>query len=260
VWCPGRRPVVELRLLGRAEVRIDGRAVDHRNWDRARVRELCLHLSLVRTAPRDLVAQRLWPDLTSDAAARNLRVTLSYLLDVLEPERPKGKGSRLVIDRGSLTFADVDDLRIDVRQQVDAARTVLDALGMANEADVVSSARHLLQVDGGPLLGGAAAGEWLEVHDEERRSAVLRAVAGAGPVALASGHPDVAEGLGRLGLVEDPWAERLHQLVVLACLARDDLDGARRALRQALTVLDELGVRPERRTGDLARRLGMSIG
>jgi hypothetical protein len=79
----------------------------------------------------------------------------------------------------------------------------------------------------------------------------------AGPVALASRLPGLAEDLGRRGLDEDPWGERLHQMVVRARLMRDDLDGARRALRSALRVLGDLGVRPEPATEALTRQLGI---
>ena len=45
-------------------------------------------------------------------------------------------------------------------------------------------------------------------------------------------------------LTIDPWSEDGHRLVVEGRLARGDLDGARRALLEAISVLDDLGVAP----------------
>lgn len=100
----------------------------------------------------------------------------------------------------------------------------------------------------------------MEQADAARSEQVLRAALVGGPVLLRAGHPDLAEAVAEQGLVEDPWAERLHQVVVRARLARDDLDGARRALRRANRALVDLGVEPEVATIELGRLLGMVSG
>jgi hypothetical protein len=122
---------------------------------------------------------------------------------------------------------------------------------------VVRAARGFVRIPGGDLLGGVAAGEWIEQADEDRAEQVLRAGLAGGPVLLRAGHPDLAEAIAQRGLIEDPWAERLHQVVVRARLARDDLDGARRSLRRALRALADLAVRPEPATVELARLVGI---
>jgi DNA-binding SARP family transcriptional activator len=257
-WCEPAPPVVEVRLLGGAVVLLDRRPTDHRSWERARVRELCLYLALVADSSRDLAADRLWPALSSDAAAKNLRVTLSYLLDVLDPGRERGAGSDLVVDRaGVLALATGPRLSIDVRDQDRMMREVLEAAAVRDRAGVLGAARRLVRLPRGPLLGGAALGPWVEPIIRERRDLLLRAAAAAGPTALRAGDTDLAEALARRGLDEDPWAERLHQLMVRAALARDDLDGARRSVRDALAALDELGAEPEPATLDLARQVGL---
>lgn len=259
-WCEPAEPVIELHLLGGATVLRDRRPVRERSWERGRVRELCCYLALVENSSRDLTAERLWPDLTSEAASKNLRVTLSYLLDVLEPDRVRGAGTDLVTERdGVLTFAMTDRLRIDLRELLAGSRAVLAAALAGDERTVVRDARQLARLPRGPLLGGAAIGDWAEPYEHARRELVLRAVSAGGPIALRAGDADLAEALARRGLDEDPWAERLHQLVVRSCLARDDLDAARRALRHAWSVIAELGVRPERATADLARDVGLDL-
>lgn len=259
-WCEPQPPTVELRLLGLPTVLHDGRDIGHPDWERARVRELCLHLSML-TSARDQVAARLWPDLPREAAMRNLRVTLTYLLNVLDPGRAKGSTSTLVDDSaGTLSLSSSARLRIDVRDTTALAEQLRTGAASGDAAAVVRAARRLVRVPGGDLLGGVASSEWIERADEERSEQVLRAGLAAGPVLLRAGHPDLAEAIAQRGLVEDPWAERLHQVVVRARLAGDDLDGARRALRRALKALDDLGVRPEVATLDLARLVGIDAG
>lgn len=249
---------VELSLLGAASARRGDQLIEHSSWERTRVRELCLHLALVDDASRELAAAHLWPDLSSDAAARNLRVTLSHLLDVVDPDRPRGRGSDLIEDHsGVLRFEDVDRLRIDLRRATIAAREIMTADAGGDDRGLLAAARRLRREPLGRLLGGASVGEWVEPYLRHWTDLMAGAVATAAPVALKAGDPALAEELVQRGLQLDPWAERLHQMLVRARLAKDDLDGARRAWRVAVDHLDDLGVRPEAATLTLGRDLGL---
>ncbi len=259
-WCEPAEPVLEIRLLGGATVLRDRRVVREQAWERGRVRELCCYLALVDDSSRTLASERVWPDLSSAAAAKNLRVTLTYLLDVLDPDRERGEGSDLITDQdGTISLARTDRLRIDLRELLTRGRAVLRAAQAGDDHAVLREARLLVRLPTGPILGGATVGSWLDSHEQSRRELVLRAVSAAGPVVLRAGNAELAEMLARRGLEEDPWAERLHQTVARACLARDDIDAARRVLRRALEMIGELEVRPERATLDLARQVGIDI-
>ena len=257
-WCEPEPATVELRLLGTPAVLIDGQRTNPPGWERSRVRELALHLALVTSSSRDHIAARLWPDLDRGAANRNLRVTLTYLLDVLDPDRQKGTTSELVDDAaGTLSLRSSPRMRIDVRVSTELAEEIRRAALAGDPNRVVRAARELVRIPGGSLLGGSSVGEWVVEADAARADNVLRAGLAGGPVLVRSGHPDLAEAIAQLGLSEDPWAERLHQVVIRARLAQDDLDGARRALRRAFAALDDLHVRPEPATVELARLVGI---
>lgn len=259
-WCEPEPPTVELRLLGTPMVLHDGRDIGHPDWERARVRELCLHLALVTSSARDQIASRLWPDLAREAAGRNLRVTLSYLLNVLDPGRAKGGASPLLDDAaGTLALASSPRLRIDVRDTTLLAELIVAGAAAGDQPVVARAARRLVRLPDGDLLGGSASGEWIEQADRARGEQVIRASLAGGPALLRAGHAELAEALVERGLGQDPWAERLHQVVIRARLAVDDLDGARRALRRAQRALDELGVRPEPATLELARLVGVDL-
>ena len=64
------------------------------------MRALLLVLLARGGGTREELAGALWPDLDTAGALRNLRVTLSYLLAVLEPDRPDGAPSFFVRAEG----------------------------------------------------------------------------------------------------------------------------------------------------------------
>jgi DNA-binding SARP family transcriptional activator len=190
---------------------------------------------------------------------RNLRVTLTYLLDVIDPDRQKGSGSTFIDERdGQFRFARDPTVRIDLRRRNTIAAAIVHAGEVGAEREVVATARELTREPAGPLVGGTPLGDWVEPHRQRASELLLRAISVAGPLALRIGDHDLAEQLGEIGIRDDPWGERLHVLVVRARFARDDLDGARRALRRAFEALHDLGVRPERATINLARELGVT--
>lgn len=259
-WCVAVEPEVRIDLLGTPQVVVDGRRLEHPFWERGRVRELCLYLATVTGSSRAVAAERLWPDLDGAAAARNFRVTLANLLDVLDPDRRKGGGSSLVAERrGLISLVVADRLVIDVREERRNASEVVAAVAVADHLGMMAAARRLVRREGGALLDGTRLGEWADELDRDRRALLLRAVSGGAPVALLLGDHDLAEDLARRGLELDPWAERLHQVVVQACLARDDLDGARRGLRACIEALGDIDLVPEPRTVGLAEELGVVL-
>ncbi|MEM7276287.1 MAG: hypothetical protein AAF547_24645, partial [Actinomycetota bacterium] len=82
---PRRR--LEIRLMGSPSLLVDGLPVDDPHWRRERVRTLLAHLVVEPDTQRDTLARSLWPDSGLDDARNNLKVTMSYLGSMLEPDR-----------------------------------------------------------------------------------------------------------------------------------------------------------------------------
>jgi DNA-binding SARP family transcriptional activator len=221
------------------------------------VRELCLHLALVTDRSRAGVAAALWPDRSDKAAGSNLRVTLTHLLDAIDPDRA-GVGDRaLIVDgNGSLCFSRTAGIRIDLWDIVRHARAIL-AIPAHERPSLLAHARRLIANAPGPLLGGVATGEWLEPHRRRLDDLVIAASLHAGGHALAAGAHDLAHDLGQRALTVDPWSEPAHRLVVESRLRADDPAGARRALLYTVAVLDDLGVPMDPTTVELAYRVGL---
>ena len=255
-WCTSGAPLVTVSLLGTSTVHRGLRPVEHPAWRRSRVRELCLHLALVDDRSRGGVAAALWPDLEDHSAGRNLRVTLTHLLDVLDPDRERSQGSRLVADRaGTLSFAPGAALHIDLWEVEDQASSIV-ATPAPTRSALLAHARRLAQSDSGPLLGGSPIGEWLEPHRRRLDDLIVAAALLAGDHALAVSDAPLAEALAHRALAADPWSERAQRMVIEARLVNGDQDGARRAAERTVGSLEELGATPAPETVAVLRRVG----
>ena len=71
----------------------DGVPVDAPELRRARVRQLLSALAIRPVLTRDQAIELLWPGLDPAKAARNMRVTLTHLRRLLEPDRSGGDAS-----------------------------------------------------------------------------------------------------------------------------------------------------------------------
>jgi DNA-binding SARP family transcriptional activator len=258
-WCAGSEATVEVSLIGGALLKRNGTSINDPHWDRIRVRELCLCLAVTDGVSRDRILGWLWPDLPTAAAQRNLRVTLSYLLDALDPGRQRGTGSRLISDTGGLlALTRTDTLTIDIRTRSADCAALLRGQAKGDRTATLAAARRLVRHRVGPVLGGIPMGDWFEPFERDIQEQLLRALTKGAHQAAEVGDMPLASELAGLGLEVDPWAERLHVVLVNVLLRQDDLDGARRAMRRALHLLNSNGLEPETTTLRLARSLGVS--
>ena len=236
---------LELGLLGPTTLRRAGRPVDHPHWRRERVRALLLLLMTRGGGTREELAGALWPDLDSASALRNLRVTLSYLLAVLEPDRPDGAPSCFVRAEGSgLRLTGHEWLRVDAWEMERLLDLGAQAESLGEPSAALDGYRQAVELYRGPYLIDAGYEEWALPH---RDRLVARFVAGAvraGELTLAAGDHGEALHLASRALEAEPWSEPAHRLAVAAHVARGDRAAARRAMHTCLRQLDELGVPP----------------
>lgn len=242
---PGDGAARVLRLTGPAVVEVGGEVLDAPEWRRERVRALLALLCRTPTIGRAEAARRLWPELSDEAGANNLRVTLSYLHRVLEPGRAKGRPTVEVRATGNL-------LRFDGRPgwivDVEEFDRLADHAARDEAANVPSVAlRRYEEALGwyrGAYLEDVVASPEDEIERERLRSRFVRVATRAGALRLALGHVEDALRLAGRALGEDPWCEPALALVAAAHLEAGDRPAAVRALRRAEEVLDELGLPP----------------
>jgi LuxR family transcriptional regulator, maltose regulon positive regulatory protein len=247
---------VGLRVLGPVELCRDGEVVAAPQLRRERVRRLLGYLLTHDRPTRAAVAADLWPDLDPVAAGRNLRVTLTYLLAALEPDRREqdppyfvrssGPVLRLVVDEP----LEVDSVTFD-RHLDDAAR--LERQGALSAA--LAGYRRALDLWRTDYLPDVSGGDWLEWERDRLRGRFVAASVRAGELLLARGGTAPARALAERALGVDRCAEGAYQLLVTALLESGDRVSARRWQERCLRALDELGVPPHPRTAALGRRL-----
>ena len=103
---------VRIGVIGPVALWRDGAPVEHEHLRRRRVRELLCVLVARRQVRREELADQVWPDL--DDPGRNLRTTLNYLQQALEPERPATAPPYFVRSEGPwLTLVDDEHLSVD---------------------------------------------------------------------------------------------------------------------------------------------------
>jgi DNA replication protein DnaC len=201
-------------------------------------------------------ANLFWPDLEERAAANNLRVTMTYLLRVLEPARSAGEPAyHIRVDGQAVTLVTSDWLRIDAdrfnEHVTRAARAESDGTpSLALEHNLAAVALYR-----GETHEGVADADWIALEREHFRVRLVAAATRAGELLVARGDVDEAERVARRAIEVDPWAEDAYAVLVSVALARRDRSAARRTLDRGLAALTDLGVEPSEDTRRLRRRL-----
>jgi LuxR family maltose regulon positive regulatory protein len=251
----------EIAMLGPLALARNGEPVTDRDLRRERVRALLAFLVGHRTTSRAAITAAVWPDLDERHAANNLRVTMTYLLRVLEPGRPAREPAyHIRVDGQTVTLVTSDWLRIDVDRFNEhvtcAARAEADGTpSLALEHNLAAAALYR-----GDAHEGVADADWIALEREHFRRRFVAAATRAGELLVARGDADDAERVARRAVEVDPWAEDAYAVLVSAALARGDRSAARRALDRTLAALADLDVEPSEETRRLRRRLRGGTG
>jgi DNA-binding SARP family transcriptional activator/RecA/RadA recombinase len=252
---------IEIAVLGPLALARNGEAVTDRDLRRERVRALLAFLVGHRTTSRAAIRAAVWPDLDERAAANNLRVTMTYLLRVLEPGRSAREPAyHIRVDGQAVTLVTSDRLRIDVdrfnEHVTRAARAEADGTpSLALEHNLAAAALYR-----GEAHEGVADADWIAVEREHFRRRFVAAATRAGELLVARGVVDEAERVARRALEVDPWAEDAYAVLVSVALARGDRSAARRTLDRTLAALADLDVEPSDETRRLRRRVRGGTG
>jgi DNA-binding SARP family transcriptional activator len=247
---------LEISVLGPLVVAFDGAAATAPELRRTRVRALLTLLVVHGTLTRDAVTELLWPEHDAAAGARNLRVTLTYLRQLLEPERPAGEASfHLRADAGTITLQPSEHLTVDLwevrrlRRDADRSRDQGDSDRTITVLDAATAWWR-----GEPLADLAfVAGQEHEV--ERVRLQQLDCLLELSELRLVRDQAANALIHAERALALDPYSERAHRLAIAAALRTHDQQRTDSVTERALAMFDELGVEPEPTTRILLRHV-----
>ena len=233
---------LQLSLLGPVELLAGDGPVDAADWRRGRVRMLLAYLALNGPVSRSQLAFDLWPDLDLDGQSRNLRVTLTYLLRVLEPDRTARDASFFLRQHGNnISLHAGEWLGVDVWEFDDHCARARDADREGLPSSVLRHALRAVELWRDEPVE-LASEPWALASVEQRGLRLAATAVRAGELLLAQGDLDRVQDLADRALAVDPWLEAAHRLVVATHRARGDNLAARRALQRYRDAVHDLGV------------------
>ena len=225
----------ELKVLGVPGLTHQGLATRNPDWRRERVRELLLYLVLNPRTTRERVAGTLWPELPGARAAKNLRTTLTYLHQVLEPDRRVGDATWFVrVDGSEIELHDSLPVDLwDFRALVSQAEGH-EAAGQPRRAmPLYVQAAELWN---GDLMEGADQ-SWIDLDRIHTRSQFVRAACRGAELLLASSIPEEAISISRAALGADPWNMRAFDVLADSYAAIGDAAAANSVREMAQRAL-----------------------
>lgn len=209
-------------MLGAFGVVIDGRPVQDDAWKRTKAAGLVKILALAEghRLHKDVVADLLWPDLSAQAAASNLRKAMHFARAALgSPGAVRAHGDLLVLLPGADVSIDAERFEVDGRAALASSAGVAEALALYR----------------GDLLPDDRFAVWAEDPRDRLRTLYLRLLK------AAARWDDVVKA--------DPADEEAHRALMVRALDAGDRQGAIRQFERLCRRLRaDLGVGPEAAT------------
>jgi DNA-binding SARP family transcriptional activator len=239
---------LRIRTLGSFALWRGDQEVRDRDWRSSKARQLfqLLLTERGRALPRDRVLDALWPEMESDAAANNLRVTVNRFTKALEPDRPDGAPPTYVGQQSeTYSFNTASDHQIDSTEFAAAVAEGQRAERRGQRQAAVVSFRKAIELYGGPYLPDNMYEDWTVVERERLAMLFNDAATRLGALLLDEGAAHEVIGLAWRVLENEPAYEDAYRLLMRAHATLGERSTALRLYARCVSVLrDELGVEP----------------
>ncbi|WP_112261673.1 hypothetical protein [Lentzea terrae] len=228
-----------IEVIGPMRVTRNGVAVQAPELRRVRVRQLLGLLVLRPVLGREQAMDLLWPELDPASAARNLRVTMTHLRRLLEPDRAGGEASYCL-------RADGDTIRLVRGGMLAVDLWSFHELG---DAELLSEAVALWRGEPLPDLADLCEPEIARI-----RARHVHNLLALGELRLVTADPVEAWRFADCALALEPFEPRGHRLALAAALRARNPQRTVETRARVLDALRQLGVRPDRATEILLRQ------
>lgn len=241
-------PVLRIRLLGAFQIWRGDLLVGNNEWPNQKTKDLCKVLLTERghAIPQDRLMDLLWPDLAPASAANSLRVSISHLRRLLQPDLVRGPDSIFIHTRDEgYSFQVAPDCWIDVDAFLRGA-----AQGQAHERKADWGAATTAYQGAVALYLGAYLEEnpyddWAIGPRESLREAHLDLLSRLAECLSRLGHYRQALTACQKALSIDAMRESLYRQMMRYHYRLGQRDQALRAFERCRKVLvEELGVDP----------------
>jgi DNA-binding SARP family transcriptional activator len=235
----------------------DGVPVDAPELRRARVRQLLSALTVRPVLTRDQAIELLWPGLDPVKSARNMRVTLTHLRRLLEPDRSGGDASyHLRTDGDTIRLLPSEFLSVDLW-----TLDVLDKRAVQARADgdidrtaaLLADAVALWRGDPLPDLHHVRSPDIVVEIDQVRIRHVSHLLALA-ELRLVADDAAASFALAERALSLEPFDARGHRVALAAALRGRHPAQIAAAHRRVCSALRQIGVPPDPPTAILLRQ------
>ena len=254
------RPEHPLRIttLGRFAVECPP-GTELTGWDRReRVRDLLAELVIRRSVPRSDLAAAIWPDLSPEKAANNLRVNLHHVQQLLEPGRSTDTPPAYLQGTATGLRLSADDVTIDIDLFDARIAEALAAERRGSPSQALAHYEEACDLYRGEFLPGME--QESVVNERTRlRSVAHGALCRRGELVLARGEPEIALALAAAAQQLDEMSERAGRLAIRCHLAVGSTSAACAVARHVGDVLADARVEPDPETRRLLERLAAAV-
>lgn len=240
---PERRlPQMEIRVLGRPKLLLDGRPVSRAEWGGPLVKELFFFILEKGPVTRGEVGVAFWPDYSPGKVNSVFHSTMYRLRRVIPPEF-------VIYDR------DADLYLIDPSMEYwyDAHRyeEILEEATSAGPEAAENLYRQAIELWKGDYLAEFSS-EWCIAKREELRRKHVNALVQLARLCQKRNNYQEAATFYQRALQEDPFAEKIHRALMLCYLAAGERHMAiKHYLAYADYLLEEMAISPMKETVDL---------
>lgn len=254
-------PGYQLRVqtLGAFRVWRGENEIDPRAWKRDKARQLFQLLLTYRGRwlQREMIVERLWPDLAFEVTSRDFKIALNVLNKALEPLRAEDAPYSFIARNGKLYRIPPEaDLWLDAAVFEQMCEDGLRLLAQGTTEEAIARLRAALGLYGGEYLPDALYEDWVAKERERLLALYLRAADRLAETLIAHGRYDEAIGICDQMIAQDPCWERAYVLMMQAYAGQGNRALAVRVyLRCSETLYEELGVEPSPETTALYHHL-----
>lgn len=235
---------MEYRILGPFDVLDEGTSV-HLGGGRQRAFLALLLINANQVVSTDRIIDQLWGEEAPETVANVIQVYVSRLRKALEPDRPKGAESSVLMTRRPGYLLNVDPAQIDAHRFLDLSKRGRDA--MADNAMGIASSllTQAMELWHGDVLADLAFEDFARGEIERLSEARLVAIESFHEAQLALGQHESLVGDLESIVLEYPLREQLWAHLMVALYRSGRQAEALRAYRRAADILiEELGIDP----------------
>lgn len=253
-------PGYQLRVqtLGAFRVWRGDHEIEAREWQRDKARQLFQALIAHRNRwlQREELTEMLWPHLAPETAMRDVKVALSALYRVLEPNRSESTSSFIARDGSAYRLRPTADIWLDCAE---FSAGCADGLRLLEQGQITAGIQRLqaaLQLYQGDFLPDTLYESWAEAERERLRNTFLRSADRLAQVFAEQQRDEELIALAERILAHDNCWERAYRFLMLAYARQGNRAAALRAFQRCADHLArELDVEPAPITLAFAERL-----